>query len=270
MSYEILVLDLDGTLTNSEKKITPATKKSLTRLLQSGKHVVLASGRPTPGVLPLANELNLAAYGGYILSFNGACITNCRTQQVIYSKLVPSEYIASLYQYFTDIDVNMIAYTDTEIISAFEPNEETYIESRINNMPVRKVDDFVSCVTTDFPISKLLITGKPELIANIETELKAKFHTALNIFRSEPYFLEIMAQNIDKAHSLQRLLSSLNLTADEMICCGDGYNDITMIEYAGLGVAMANAQTAVLDIADYVTHSNDDEGILHVIEKFLL
>ena len=77
-----------------------------------------------------------------------------------------------------------------------------------------------------------------------------------------------MPQNIDKAHSLGKLLSSIGLTADQMICCGDGYNDITMIESAGLGVAMANAQPAVKEVADYITLSNDDDGILHVIQQF--
>ena len=78
-----------------------------------------------------------------------------------------------------------------------------------------------------------------------------------------------MPQNIDKAFSLQKLLNSIGLTADEMICCGDGYNDVTMIEYAGLGVAMQNAQPLVREKADYITKSNDEDGVLYVIEKFM-
>ena len=78
-----------------------------------------------------------------------------------------------------------------------------------------------------------------------------------------------MPQNIDKATSLQKLLNSLGMTADEMICCGDGYNDVSMIEYAGLGVAMGNAQPAVKDSADFVTRTNDEDGILHVINLFM-
>ena len=78
-----------------------------------------------------------------------------------------------------------------------------------------------------------------------------------------------MPQNIDKAYSLQKLLNSIGLTADQMICCGDGYNDLSMIEYAGLGVAMENAQPIVKDSADFITRSNDEDGILYVIEKFM-
>lgn len=264
----MLVLDLDGTLTNSEKKITPATKVAIKKILDLGKHIVLASGRATCGVTPLAEELELAKYGSYILSFNGGRITNCRTMENIYNKILRPEFIAPIYEHVKNYDVNLITYTDDEIISAFTPNEETYIESRIIHRPVRQVEDFVSYV--DFPINKLLIPGKAEILVELENELKQIHHSSLNIFRSEPFFLEIMPQNVDKAHSLQRLLSSLNLTSNEMICCGDGYNDLTMIEYAGLGVAMANAQPAVLDVADYVTKSNDEDGVLHVIEEFML
>ena len=78
-----------------------------------------------------------------------------------------------------------------------------------------------------------------------------------------------MPQNIDKAHSLQKLLSSIGLTADEMICCGDGYNDLSMIEYAGLGVAMENAQPVIKEAANFVTRSNDEDGILYVIDRFM-
>ena len=100
-------------------------------------------------------------------------------------------------------------------------------------------------------------------------KLKAQYHGLLSIYRSEPFFLEIMPQNIDKATSLQKLLNSLGMTADEMICCGDGYNDVSMIEYAGLGVAMENAQPIIKESADFITRSNDEDGILHVIDLFM-
>ncbi len=100
-------------------------------------------------------------------------------------------------------------------------------------------------------------------------KLQKQYHGLLNIYRSEPFFLEIMPQNIDKAHSLQKLLNSIGLTADSMICCGDGFNDLSMIEYAGLGVAMENAQPVVKESADFITKSNDEDGILHVVNLYM-
>ncbi len=268
MNYEMIVLDLDGTLTNSQKIITEPTKAALRKVQKLGKHIVLASGRPTAGMTALAEELEFQKYGGYILSFNGACIINGRTNEVQYNKTVNPEYIRTIYEMAGAAGTNIVTYSDDAIISAYEPNEYTMKESFITKMPVKHVDDFLSYI--DFPINKLLLSDHPDLIIECEKTFKQKFHSALNIFRSEPYFLEIMPQQIDKAHSIQKLVSSLGLTRNEIICCGDGYNDLTMIEGAGLGVAMANAQKEVLEAADYITKSNDEDGIVEVIEKFML
>lgn len=268
MSYEILVLDLDGTLTNSKKEITPPTMAGLMRIQQNGKRVVLASGRPINGVFPLAKQLDLHKYGGYILSFNGGRITNCSTDEIIYNRTLPQDIISpacEIVKSFGNLDI--ITYDKDTILSGIAPNEYVEIESRINAMKIRSIDDFPNAI--NFPVNKLLVTGSPETILLAEEALKKRFHSFLNIYKSEPFFLEIMPQNIDKAYSLQKLLNSIGLTANEMICCGDGFNDLTMIESAGLGVAMANAQDLVKDSADYITKSNDDDGVLHVIEKFM-
>lgn len=268
MAYEMIALDLDGTLTNSQKKITPATREALKKVQDLGKHIVLASGRCTFGILPLAEELEFKKYGGYILSYNGGCIINCKTNEIVYNKLLDHKYLAPIYEYVKGTSANLVTYTDTEIISAFEPNKYTFVETTILQMPLKQVENFPEYV--DFPINKLLIIGEPSILEQMEVELKAKYHSAINIFRSEKFFLEIMPQPIDKAHSLQKLLSSLGLNSNELICCGDGYNDLTMIEYAGLGVAMANAQSEVLSAANYITKSNDEDGIVSVVENFML
>ena len=98
MKYEMLVLDLDGTLTNSRKEITPATKQALIEIQEAGKKVVLASGRPTCGVVPLAKELELDRFGSYILSFNGALIIDCATNKPVYNKTLPREVIAPIFE----------------------------------------------------------------------------------------------------------------------------------------------------------------------------
>ena len=98
MDYQILALDLDGTLTNSKKEITPQTKEALIWIQENGIKVVLASGRPTTGVLPLAKELQLERFGSYILSFNGGRITDCRSREIIYNRLLPKNIAAPLFE----------------------------------------------------------------------------------------------------------------------------------------------------------------------------
>lgn len=268
MEYQMIVLDIDGTLTNSQKQISPYTKQALIMIQEQGFKVALASGRPTAGVLPLAEELELARFGNYILSFNGAKIINCRTKQIIFEKTLPKEVLPILYEEALENDAGLITFENDTIITGTKIDEYIELESRVNGIPIKEVTNFSEYVT--FPVNKCLMTGHPEHMEIMEKKLKAKFNRYLNIYRSEPYFLEIMPQNIDKAASLSKLLGSLGLTTDQMICCGDGFNDITMLETAGLGIAMSNAADIVKDASDYITFSNDDEGILHVINKFIL
>ena len=270
MQYQVIVLDLDGTLTNSKKEITEPTRQALIDIQKNGKTVVLASGRPINGVAPLAKQLRLQDFGGYMLSFNGARVTRCSDGKIIYNKQIPPEMIrpiCDIVRSYAEQGVDLITYTDTTIISAIAPNQYTRIESGINRMEIYQPDDFVSY--SDFPINKLLVPGPADVLQELMKLLKEKYHGLLNIYLSEPYFLEIMPQNIDKAHSLQKLLNSIGLTADSMICCGDGFNDLSMIEYAGLGVAMENAQPIIKDSADFITRSNDEDGVLHVINLFM-
>ena len=117
---------------------------------------------------------------------------------------------------------------------------------------------------------KFLLLDDGDYLALVEPKVKAALGRDYSVYRSEPYFLEVLPKGIDKAASLERLLTRLDMTKDEMIACGDGYNDLSMIQYAGLGVAMENAVLPVKNAADYVTLSNNDDGVAHVIEKFML
>lgn len=270
MDYQVLVLDLDGTLTNSKKEITPATLEALIDIQKVGKKVVLASGRPTRGVVPLARQLHLSDYGSYILSFNGARITDCRSGEVMYNRCLPKDALPDVFRLasaFARDGADILTYTEDHIISGIHPNRYTQLESRINHMPVLERSDFLSAIPPQ--ANKLLATGEPEVISRMKDAMAQHFRSYLSIYCSDPFFLEIMPRGVDKAHALVKLLGSIGLSTEQMICCGDGYNDITMIETAGLGVAMANAQPPVLDSADYITKSNDEDGVLHVINTFM-
>lgn len=268
MAYEILVLDIDGTLTNSNKEISKVTKEAIREIQDRGHHVVLASGRPTAGIMPIAKELNLEEYGGYVLAFNGAKVINCKSKETIFQNTIPKDLISDIYQAALEEKVGVISYDDNSIITSSKIDEYMEKESKINHMPIKMVDDFISYLS--FPINKCLMTGEPTYLAQVEQRMKQRFGEELSIYRSEPFFLEIMPLHIDKAHSLEKLLDTLHMSREQMISCGDGYNDLTMIQYAGKGVAMGNAQKEIQDVADYITLTNDEDGVAHVISKFML
>lgn len=273
MDYQMLVLDIDGTLVTSKKEISPATLDALISLEKQGFYITIASGRPTAGVRHVAEKLELDKYGNFIVSFNGSRIINCKTKQVIYDRLLPDGVLPDIYKACVENGIGLMTYERNDdglehVISATPLDKYEELEARCNDIPIVYVPDFLNYV--NFPLNKLLMTGEPDHLAKVEEKFKKMFRGIVNVFRSEPFFLEFTPLNVDKATSLQKLLNSLGLTADQMICCGDGFNDITMIEYAGLGVAMANAQPPVKEAANFVTSSNDEDGIVNVINKFIL
>lgn len=267
MNEKVLVLDIDGTLTNSQKEISPATKLGIQNVLERGHKVILASGRPTPGMRRYEKELKLEEYGGYLLSFNGARIIECRTGEIVYQRTLSLAIIPGLHTFAKKNGCGLLTYFGDGIISAFEPDEYALLESRINGMPIKVVEDFKHYV--DFEINKCLLTAHPDVAPGLEQELREKYGDMVSVYRSEPFFIEIMPKNVDKATSLDRMLQTVGMTREDAICCGDGFNDISMIQYAGVGVAMGNAQPAVKEVADYITATNDEDGLVQVIEEFI-
>ncbi len=268
MSYEIIALDIDGTLTNSKKEITAPTLNALKELQKQGKKVALASGRPTPGLKNCANLLELQKYGGYLLAFNGAKIINYQTKEAIFNQTLPIDIIPKLYDFAVEHNVGIITYEGDGVIAGNGVDKYIELEARINGIPVTAIDNFREYVT--FPVNKCLMTGDGDYLAEVEKLLIKEYGQLLSIYRSEAFFLEIMPQNVDKANSLSHLLKALGLNREQLIACGDGYNDISMIQYAGLGVAMENAKDEVKKAADYITLDNDSDGVLKVINEFML
>ena len=268
MDYKIIVLDLDGTLTNRDKIITPRTRDALMEAQEAGNIVVLASGRPTPGVEPLAKELEMDRFGSYILSYNGGMITNCRTGETVFSSLLPLESNQKIIGLAEEHRVDILTYEGEEVITNNKECPYATVESNINHLPLRQVDDMKSYV--DFQVPKFIMLDDGDYLVTVEPKVKAAMGRDFSVYRSEEYFLEIMPKGIDKAQSLARLLDILGLKKEQMIACGDGYNDLTMIKYAGLGVAMENAVLPVRNAADYVTASNNHDGVGLVVEKFML
>ncbi len=265
MKYKLLALDIDGTLTNSQKQISPKTKQALMEAQQKGLRLILASGRPTDGVRPLARQLEMEKYGGFILSYNGARVIDLSNEQVVYEKTLAPEIIPVIGELAHKYKIGVLTYVDGAVIT--ETPEDPYIqlEARINGLPLKGVKNFAAAVTEKEP--KCLMTGDGEYMGKIEPEIAAALGN-LSVYRSEAYFIEIMPENIDKAVSLEKLCEYVGVTREELAACGDGYNDMPMIRYAGLGIAMANAKEPVREAADVITLSNDEDGIAAALEKY--
>lgn len=268
MRKKLLALDIDGTLTNTQKDITPETLKKIIEVQEKGHVVAIASGRPLPGIRKIADIIQLDRFGGYVLAFNGGRIVNYKTGEVVYQAALDNEIVRDIYDYCLKAGCGMVTYDGDHVITGTDIDGYMTFEASINHMELMRIDDFKEYI--DFPLNKCLLTAEPDKAEKIEEELVSRFGDKVTIFRSEPYFVEIMPQNVHKATSLEKLLGVLNMDVRDLIACGDGYNDLTMIEYAGVGVAMANAQDIVKKHADYITLSNDEDGLVPVVDKFIL
>ena len=173
----------------------------------------------------------------------------------------------NLYEFAKENNVGLVTYEDECVVTGTRHDKYMEHEAKINGIRIKDVAPFPDYV--NFNVNKCLMTAEPEKALEVENKLNEMYGNELSIYRSEPFFVEIMPQNVDKAATLDVLVNMLGLNKENTICCGDGFNDLSMIKYAGIGVAMENAQEIVKESADYVTKSNDDDGIVHVIEKFI-
>lgn len=266
LPYRAIALDLDGTLTNHDKVVTPKTSEALLQAEAEGVVIILASGRPTYGIEPVAECLELDKRGGYILSYNGGNIVNAKTGEKLFAQFLPDEVIPILYRYAKEKNHALLGYAGNEIITEMPDDQYVKEESRINKMNIRKVENLFEALEPH--PTKLLMTGDPADMLKAENELSEILGDRMDIFRSAPFFLELVPKGIDKAKSLLRLLSKINLTPADMIAFGDGYNDLSMLKLAGMGVAMQNAAPEVRAEADYITLSNEEDGVAAALEHF--
>lgn len=268
MKYKMLVLDLDGTLTNNYKEITPRTKEALMQAQAKGIRVVLASGRPTYGITPIANELMLTNHGGFILAFNGGKIIDYTSRETVFEQTIGKPEVEALYNAADKAGLAILTYQDYGIVTTQKDNNYVEHEAFINKLPVTQCDNFVEDL--QYPINKCLIVGDPTPLHELELQLSKDLFGQVEVYRSAGFFLECVPPGVDKAKSLERLLAMVNIDKDDVIAVGDGFNDLSMIEYAGLGIAMDNAPGEVKSRANFVTSSNDEDGVAKVIEKFIL
>lgn len=265
---KLLVLDIDGTLTNTQKDITPKTLEAILNIERMGHAVALASGRPTGGMRRYVDELELAKYGNYAISYNGACVTNMQTNEMVYKNALPDYVAPWMLDYAREHGLGMCIYDGNTVVCGTDVDRYIERETVLNGFNRVSVENFDAYRGMD--MFKALLTAPPVRAAEHEKRLARWFIGRLSIYRSEPYFIEVMPRGVDKGAAIAGLIERLGMEREDVIACGDGLNDLAMIRYAGLGVAMGNAQSEIKAAADVVTGTNDEDGIVSVIEQYIL
>lgn len=267
MKYKALALDLDGTLTNSDKELSEENKRAIFEAIEQDATVILASGRPLFGITPIADELELQDRGGYILAYNGGNIIDCKTGKSLYSCLLPKKCMSDICRLAHETNTYALTYFGDQIVAESDTDEYVLKEAKCNAAQIKKVDSLEEFV--DYQVPKFLVVGKHEDLLPVQTQLLELHSDCINAFFSEDYFLEVVPKDVAKDVALAELLGQLGIHQKELIACGDGMNDIPMLRYAGLGVAMENAYPEVKKHADWIAPSNDQDGVAYTITKYI-
>ena len=164
--------------------------------------------------------------------------------------------------------MQILTYKGEGIIATSDKDPYVMEEAHINQMPVLQANAFLNDIV--YPINKCLIVGSPAPLHDLELRLSQRLKHEMELYRSADYFLECVPLGIDKAESIGKLIDILGIKRQEIIACGDGYNDVSMLKFAGLGVAMANASEDIRQLADVVTLSNDNDGVGQIVENYVL
>jgi Cof subfamily protein (haloacid dehalogenase superfamily) len=266
--YKIIALDMDGTLLNTEKVITEKTKDALKKAGEKGVKIVLASGRPIEGLKRYLEELNLVKEDEYVLSYNGCLVQETKSGKIICEFGLTGKDLHYFYDISCSLGVNIHAFSPKRGLITPKNSRYTEVEATINQIDTN-ICDFTT-IKEDEDIIKIMLIDEPEILDKAIEKFPKEAYDKYNIVKSTPYFLEIISKDAGKGVGLKALADHLNVKQEEVIAVGDAGNDLDMIEYAGLGIAMANASENVKEIADYITDSHNDDGIAKVIEKFIL
>lgn len=265
--YKLIAVDMDGTLLNEKKEISNRCYEDIMKLKESGKKIVLATGRPLNGILRYIEKLNLMDEDDYVVAFNGALVQSTQTKQILFNKPLSLDAYKELYELSKQLEINIHALTDNSVLTP-KDNPYTEIESSINKIPT--IEGPIEDVDISTIIIKVMFVDDPAKLDAIIPLLPQWVKEKYSILRSSPIFLEFLDKSVNKGAGVSAITQQLGMKPEEVICVGDAENDIAMIQFAGLGVAMANATEEVKAVADYITLSNEEDGVAHVIEKYML
>lgn len=270
---KMIGLDLDGTLLNSKKELLPYTKKVLAKALDAGIHVLVATGRPYTGI---PEELRTFPGMRYALTSNGARILDTETGEVLIEHLLPLENAKKALEIIRKYDTLQEVYFDgqgyadrskLDNIGKYHHNPYMWEYVRTSRIAVPDIREVIEREHRDMDKLQALFADMDE---RLEAWKELEQQEGIVLVGSLGYNIEINAAGVNKGTGLVKLGELLGIRRDEIMACGDGDNDVEMLREVGFGVAMGNAEEKVKAAADYITETNDEEGVAKAIEIFAL
>ncbi|MBW6463999.1 MAG: Cof-type HAD-IIB family hydrolase [Dethiobacteria bacterium] len=269
MRYKMIATDLDDTLLDENSKISIRNKIAIRRAVKTGVRFVIATGRMFKTSVVYLDDLELNG-DCPLINYHGAMVKKAKSREIILHRPIDKNIAMAVIEEAERKDCHISLFVDDELYIREENDYSRYYQS-MAHVGLQAVGDLGAFLKENgAEPTKISIIRWDGTIDEIETGLRGKFGDKLSILQSRPYFLEITDQKATKGQTLSWLAEKEGIKAEEIIAFGDGHNDLDMVRYAGLGVAVANARPEVLEAADVVTFSNTDDGVAEVIEKYVL
>jgi len=269
MKMDIIALDMDGTLLNPEGKINPEVYEAVQKAKDAGIKVVLCTGRPLPGVTPYLEQLGLTREGDFVITYNGALVQRSHNGSIIAHHTMDHDDFMTVSEIADKAGIHFQAINDHGV---YTPNKNisyyTVRESFLSNVPLRYRS--TEEMDPDMTYSKMMMIDPPEILEAGMERLPKDMGDHYTLLRSEPFFLEVLNKNASKGAALKDVADILGVPRERVMAVGDNENDIAMIAYAGVGVAMENAVDKVKEVSDRITLSNAENGVAQAIYDYAL
>lgn len=260
----LVACDLDDTLLNNGFLVSERNRAAIRRVTSQGVRFVVLTGRVTAATWPIVRSLDLKLPFG---SFQGGRITDPVTEEVLHAAELDKKKIVDILAYAEKKDIHVNIYDEHQIFVKARNEWTDFYENFARRVPVQEVGSLVG-----FPFQK---TAKMVLIADHEKlkkaarDIEAFKDPLVNMFFSKKHFLEFTDQNATKGFALKWLAEKWKIPREETMAIGDNYNDLSMITFAGVGVCMENGEEGVKQKSDFVTSSNESDGVADALEKFV-
>lgn len=271
MNSKILFSDLDGTMLNTDKKITEENLSAVSQALSAGHKIVINTGRPLSACLNHIQELGLEREGCYAVTCNGGVIYDCYTGKVLFQKTIPLEYVRHIFKETAQRGIHCHTYS-SEYVLAERMTPELQFYTDITHAPYKIIPDLLDqLVEEPAKVIAINMSGNRQILEDYRQDIKEWSDDKLSIFFSSDWYLEHVPYGVSKGAAINHLCSYLNIPLSSTVAVGDEENDISMLHTAKIGVAMANAGLRVKACADYITQNDcDHSGVAEVIHRFIL
>lgn len=269
MSIKLVAIDMDGTLLNDHHEINQPVVDAIQAARKAGIYVVISTGRPFSGTKAQLEQLGLNNEDDYVITYNGGLVLNTKTWDIVAEHSLTREDYLEIDHLARKLDVHLhIADKEAMYTANRDISPYTIVESYLVNLPLhyRTPEEIAKEVVP----TKMMLIDEPDILEEAFKKIPADYFDRYTIVRSTPFFIEVLNPNTSKGLALKELSEYLGLEPSEVMAIGDAENDLSMIEFAGTGVAMGNSSETVKAAADHIVATNLEDGVKEAFDRWVL